>query len=136
MAKLQIPKKLRTEDFNSDQQGLVSKIAFVFNVFADEVYNVLNKNVDYDNLNRQLVNFSLTIDNSGNIINPPQVKVLLNGKIKGVNVINAINLINSSIYPSSAPYISWTINGEILSILNITGLQNNSQYSITAELIA
>ena len=136
MGKLQIPKKLRVEDFDQDDQALISKIAFVYNVFADEVYNTLNKNIDYDNLNRQFVTISVSIDNTGKLINPPQIKTLLNGRVRGLNVLNAINLIDSSIYPTTAPFISWTINSDILTILNITGLQNNSQYSLSLELTA
>lgn len=136
MSKLQIPKKLRVEDFEQDDQALISKIAFVYNVFADEVYNTLNKNIDYDNLNRQFVTINVFIDNTGKLINPPQIKTLLNGRVRGLNVLNAINLIDSSIYPTTAPFISWTINSDILTILNITGLQNNSQYSLSLELTA
>lgn len=136
MSKLQIPKKLRVEDFDQDDQALISKIAFVYNVFADEVYNTLNKNIDYDNLNRQFVTINVAIDNTGKLINPPQIKTLLNGRVRGLNVLNAINLIDSSIYPTTAPFISWTINSDILTILNITGLQNNSQYSLSLELTA
>lgn len=133
--KIQTPKKLRAEDFKSDQQDLVNKIAYVFNVFADEVYSVLNKGVDYDNLNRQKVDIIVSINATGMIMNSPQIKTNLRGKIAGINVLNAIHTSSSTTYPTSAPFVSFTINGGILTILNITGLQANSEYKLTLELV-
>lgn len=133
--KIQVPKKLRAEDFKSDQQDLINKIAYIYNSFVDEVYNVLNKNVDYDNLNRQIVELTVKIDSSGKVINSPQIKTSLRTKIRGINVLNAVNQDNSTIYPTNAPFLNWTVNEEILTVLNVSGLQSNSQYKLTLELI-
>jgi hypothetical protein len=135
MSKLQAPKKIRIEDFKSDQSDLISKIGFVYNSFADQVYQVLNGNVDYDNLKRQIVTLDITVDANGALVNAPSIKYNLNSKLKGITVLNAVNLVNSNTYPSSHPFISWDLNGSLINIKNISGLQNNSQYRLTLELV-
>lgn len=134
--KLQIPKKIRAEDFAEEQRDIVSRLGFVFNAFADEVYQALSKRLDYDNLSREMVLVTIQIDTSGKLINPPQIKTNLINKIKGIQTINAINLRNSTIYPLSYPFVSWTVNGSIISILNVSGLQNDSEYQLTLEVIS
>jgi hypothetical protein len=52
-----------------------------------------------------------------------------------MSVVSASNQTNPGIYPTAAPFVSFTYSGDIVTILNITGLQANSQYSLTLELI-
>lgn len=136
MAKLEVPKKIRTEDFKSDMSEVIEKIGFVYNNFADQVYQAFNGNIDYSNLKRQIVFLDVSTDSTGKLVGQPSIKISVNGKIQGTNVLNAINTLNSNIYPMSHPFINWTLNGQYLVVLNITGLQANSQYRLTVELIA
>lgn len=135
MSKMQIPKKIRVEDFSGDNKEVIEKIAFMFNPFADEVYRLMDGNLDTSNLNRQIVDVSVKIDNLGALVAQPQIKVTTNGKIRGLNVISANNSINPTVYPISAPFVSFTTNSNILTILNVSGLQNNSEYKLVLELI-
>lgn len=133
--KIQIPKKIRAEDFKSDQQEIVNKIGDIFNCFADEVYQVLDKRIDNDNLARQRVIVNVSMGPTGVLISQPQVRTTLYGKVAGVVVLSAINQTNPSVYPAGAPFISFTINGNILTILSITGLQANNEYKLALDLI-
>lgn len=133
--KIQIPKKLRAEDFDSNSQDLINKIAFIYNPFADEVFQTLDRGVDYNNLNRQISLVTIIMDPSGKIVNAPSIKVTLKTKVLGINVINASNQINTSTYPTAAPFVNWTLSGGLLNILNVSGLQNDSTYILTLELI-
>lgn len=135
MSKMQIPKKIRFEDFDADYKDIIEKIGFAFNPFSDEVYQLLNGNLDSTNLNRQILDIVVQTDASSGLINPPQVKTTVNGKVRGLNVIAAVNQINSGTYPTSAPFVSFTTSGTTLTILNVTGLQPSSQYKLTLELI-
>lgn len=135
MPKMQIPKKIRFEDFSSEDKEIVERIGFAFNSFSDEVYQLLNGGLDSNNLNRQIVDIDVIIDGSGKLQGQPQIKLTTSGKIRGLNVINALNLVNSTIYPTQAPFVSFTASGTILTINNISGLQSNSQYRLTLELI-
>lgn len=136
MPKIQTPIRIRIEDFGEDYKELIGKIGSTYNSFTDDVYGILSNGIDFDNLNRQLVDISVTIDSSGKVTNSPQIKsTLKTTKVRGINVVNAINLVNSNIYPISTPFISFTINNNIVTILNVAGLQSGSQYKLTLELI-
>lgn len=135
MGKMQIPKKIRVEDFSGENKEVIERIGYAFNPFADEVYGLLNGNLDSNNLNRQISDISVLIDNIGTLKSQPQLKLTISGKIRGINVISATNQVNPSIYPISAPFVSFSINGPTLTILNVSGLQNNSEYRLTLELI-
>jgi hypothetical protein len=135
MSQIQAPKKLRTEDFDSKYQDIISKVAFVVNPFFDSIYYVLNGNIDFFNLNRAAVSVTVSIDSSGKLIGNPQVKTSIVTKIKGLNVINAVNSNSTDTYPVSAPFVSWSASGGIITILNVTGLQNSSEYVLTLEVI-
>lgn len=133
--KIQVPKRIRTEDFATEDQAVASGIGSVINDFTDEVYRVLNKGVDFENLNRQVTQVVVTMDAAGLVVNAPQIKSTLLTKVRGINVINAVNINNTTIYPTTAPFVSFSTNSNLLTILNITGLQAGSQYQLTLELI-
>lgn len=133
--KIQIPKKLRTEDFDSDSQDMVSKIGFIYNSFVDEVYQALNGRLDTDNLARKLVTINVIIDKNGNVVNPPQIKLDLPVRVSGVNVIRAVNLINPAISPTSAPFVGFSATSTQLTINYVLGLPLNSQFQLTLEIL-
>lgn len=135
MGKMQIPQKLRSEDFKSDQQDLINKIAGIVNQPFEEIYNILSNNVDFINLNRQIVQVNVTIDKNGKIASAPQIKVTLKSRVIGTNVINQINLNDPGVYPTFGVNINFSTSGQILTILNVAGLQASSQYQLTLELI-
>lgn len=135
MSKIQIPQKIREEDFSEEDRELASKIGGVYNQFSDEVYRVLSKGIDIENLKQQRSTLTVQIGSTGLLATQYQIKSNLSEKIVGVRVLNAVNLDNPSTYPTSWPGVSFAINGSIINILNITGLQNNSTYSLLLELI-
>lgn len=140
MGKIQAPKTLRFEDFNPDEKELINKLGDVINSFQDDVYRQLNGNIDFDNLNRQIVeNVTIKINSSGVLVNAPQLKVTVKTRVRGLNVVSAINSTNSSTYPTNAPFISYTVNGNILTITNVTGLYDGvtaSEWKLNIEVIA
>lgn len=135
MSKLQIPKKIRIEDFEATYKELVEKIAYAFNPFADEVYQLLNGGLTSASINRQLTDIIVKTNASSLLIAQPQIKLNIVGKVRGINVISANNQVNPSIYPVSAPFVSFTLNANILTILNVSGLQANSEYRLVLELV-
>ena len=133
--KIRIPDKLRVEDFDSNMQDTIGKIAKIYNQFTDSVYRTLNGNVDFGNLSRQLISIDIITDASGQLINPPKIKLTIPNKINGLHCISAINLIKSNSYPTSAPFISYSVNNSILSIDNISGIPASSQFRLTIEIL-
>ncbi len=136
MSRIPDIKRIRVEDFKKEDQDMISKIAYSFNTFADQVINVFNKNVDFDNLNRQLIEVQVELDGTGAVVNPPKAKFnLRNGKISGISVVSAVNTQDPSIYPTNSPFVSYTFTNGLLSVVNVTGLQVSSKYKLTLELI-
>lgn len=141
MGKPALPPRFRVEDFEEQFRDLIDTLAGELNAFNNDVYNQLNGNITFDNLDRQLVpNLVVQMDASGAVINKPQVKLTLKSKISGISVINAQNNTNVEVYPTSHPFISFTVGTDkgtdkIITIKNITGLQANSKYTLTVEII-
>lgn len=135
MPKIALPSEIRAEDFDEKDRDLVEKLGGIYNPFVNDVYKQVNSNLTFDNLDRQLVTFEIKIDGSGAVLNKPQIKLKINSKISGIKVINAVNLDNSTTYPTSCPFISYEVGQGLITIKNITGLQANSRYSLVAEII-
>lgn len=132
--KFQLFKRLVTEDFDSKDQELVGKLASIINTIVDQLNRGLHKNIDFDNLNQEVVSFSVTVNSSGIPTTALQLSSNLKSVVRGVVCINAINETDSTIL-TSAPFISFTRSSGVISINQITGLPANKKYSITAILI-
>jgi hypothetical protein len=137
MAKIQQPKKIRAEDFTGEEQQIITKISDPFNDLADSFYFALTKSLDFTNMNRDSVTVTVNIDGSGAVSNLPRVKFnLRTGSPQMVLCGRAQNIINPNIYPTNAPFISYTvINADTIQIQHVTGLPVNSQFLLTLELI-
>jgi hypothetical protein len=135
MSKIQIPSKIRAENFQEEDRAVASGIGAIYNSFVDQLYFLLNGNLDFDNMKRQLVTVTVVMDATGKVTNSPSVGFKLNGRLQGINCIKAQCINNPQQYPTSTPFVSFSLNGESFVITNITGLQANSQYVLTLELI-
>lgn len=101
------------------------------NHFMENVYNIMDKNVDFFNLNQEVIDITVTVDASGVPTSNAKFATSDIRSPSGVLVIRAINKTNSSNYPISAPFISYTPIGSNLQKINkISGLQANEEYSI------
>ena len=135
MSKIEIPKKIRAENFKEDDRALASGIGAVYNEFVDNLYFLLQKNVDFNNLNRQLVEVTVTLDSSAKLVNPPVVKFDLKSRVKAVYCGAATCITSNITNPTGTPFITWQINNNTLIITGVTNLQANTQYSLTLELV-
>lgn len=76
------------------------------------------------------------VSTGGNLKIPVQIKTGLTSRLLGITVIRADNLNNPAIYPINTPFISWTINNNIITVLKVTGIQDNNKYSLTLEILS
>lgn len=134
MSRLPDIKRLVKEDFPSDQQQMIEKIGFVINIFMEQVVRVLNKNIDFDNLNQEIKDITVSVDGTGKPIQVLQIKTSLS-KPKGIICIKADNSTNSTIYPTGAVQLNYTLNGDIITVNNITGLQASQKYALKILII-
>lgn len=141
MALIPTQRFIKPEDFDQKDQKLVQKLSFPFNTFMQQVVSAFTKNIDFNNLNRQVNTFTVSVDSTGKPTSPIQFKNNLATKLYGIICINALNTSSVIRYPLAQPYISWTQNASTITINNIAGLgipdnQTNSDvYTFTVECI-
>ena len=133
MSKIQIPSKIRAENFQEDDRAVASGIGSIYNQFVDQLYFLLNGNLDDDNLKQQNVSVSVTIDTAGKVVNTPSVGFRL-GRLNGVMCIKAQCINNPALFPTSTPFVSYSLDGDSFVITNISGLQANTQWNLTLRL--
>lgn len=132
---------LKKEDFDSKDQKLIDKLSFPINNFMQQVVNVFKNGVDFTNLNQQTNTFTVSVDSTGTPTTSVQFKNTLATKIMGITCISAVNISSLSRYPQSAPFISYTINGALVTVTNIAGLgipcgqDNSDTYTLTVVTI-
>ena len=129
-------KRLIKEDFPAEQQALVEKLGTVFNLFQEQVYYAFNNNITIDeNLNAQSVVIRISTDVNGKPTGNNQIKYTLKTKPKGNQVINIQNVTDTTLL-SGAPFVTFTINSNIITINQVTGLLPGKEYDITIVFFA
>lgn len=131
MAKLNVTKRIVTEDFDKEDQALVSKLAFTLNSFFEQVAQGLNKNLTIeDNLNMEVKDVVLTVDALGIPTTTAAYQSSLRTKVRGHVILTARNLTDSTLYPTGAPFISYVQNEKLVTIQHVTGLQSGNSYRL------
>ena len=127
--------RLVKEDFDQEYSEMIDKVAFVVNGFMEDVERQINGNLDDDNLRSDTVTFSIKVDDSGTPIDTDIVKTGVS-KANGLSVISARNADDTSVYPTSHPFISFGYEDDtsVIKILNIIGLQANATYSLVVKV--
>ena len=129
--KLSNVRQIRAEDFEEDYSQLTTQLGTVLNSFMQEVVELTNGRIDFDNLNQSIKSFDITLGSDGT----PTQSFKLNvdkDNIRGIIVVRVINLTKSNEYPTSAPFITWNpIGGSLVEVKHITGLLPNNKYRLT-----
>jgi hypothetical protein len=135
---MQIPgyKRINIVDYTADQQALVEKLASTLNIGIDNVYLALNNRLTFaDNFSATQKTLTVTVDSAGkptqslsfplNTANNQQPRII------GTQIISATNNTYSSVYPTAAPFISYTQSGNTININHIAGLPANNEFALT-----
>jgi hypothetical protein len=123
-------KRIVKEDFDDKDQPLIEKLATIFNLFQEQVYYAFNNNISIaDNINALTYTFKTKVTSTGVPTINGQVKYTLKTRPKGCTVINVRSLDGSLL--SGGPFVTYAINGDILTITQITGLLANKEYEVT-----
>ncbi len=134
MPKIDNVKRISAEEVSEESREAVEAVAQYYNYFAEQVTNVLNGGIDFDNLKRTLLTMEVTLNSN----NQPVTSTKFAGSVglKGTNIIRADNLVNAAVYPTNAPFITFGASGDgFYTILHITGLAPLTKYRIVFELI-
>lgn len=131
MAKLPNYKRIITSDFEKENQKMIEQLGRVINDGFNQVYFTLNGRVDLrNNVFCTVRDVDVTLDSNGIPVSRTTFNLNSTQSVIGCQVISAVNQTNSAVYPTGAPFISFTqLDGAIL-INHITGLQANNRYSL------
>lgn len=134
MAKVTNIKRISKDDFNIEDQELVGRLAFAINPFLEQVTAAFNKGIDFDNLNQDFVFLETEVNETGKPKLNYELKTTIKTRPKAVFCVGANNLTDTT-YPSSAPFITYTTNNNIIQILNISGLPANKRFRLSIIII-
>lgn len=123
-------KKINKEDFDKQYQPLIDKIAFPLNSFMEQVKSAFDKNINFSNLNQEIITLTITVDADGIPIIPTQWKSTLRTKVLGSVCIKATNQDSPASFPISQPFINFVQNGALVFINQISGLQADNKYQL------
>jgi hypothetical protein len=133
MSTLPTFKTLQASDFPDQYADLINQLALIFNNEIQSVFNALNNGVSLnDNIFCVVKTIPVTVDVNGNTTNTANFQISIpNMRVQGCTVIRAVNTSNSSIFPTGAPFVSFTPGTQQVTINNVTGLTPGQQWSIT-----
>lgn len=131
MGKVPDLKRVTVEDFKSDDQDLVGKLAFIINSFHEQVRNVLSKNIDFDNLAQEIKVLSFSTNSTGQPLNTLTFRSNLFNKVQGITPIRLVITSNNTSFPTETPIISWSQNANLITITHIGGLSAETAYDLT-----
>lgn len=123
-------KRISKEDFPAEFHALIDKLAFPLNSHMEQVRNLFNKGIDFDNLTQEVITLKVQTNASSNPINTLTFKSTLRGRVRGIIVMSA-NITSATLsYPTQAPFVSFSQNNGIVTINNISGLAPETTYEL------
>lgn len=137
MPKLSDIRRIIPEDVdkNSTPVDIMETVAGSYNEFADEIYQVVNGQLDFDNLARSKVSIDISFDANGNPIGNSSIGSGL-AFVSMLHIGKVQNISNTSIKLTQVPYIDWSYQGGGIVKINYgIGFTAGTKYRLTLELI-
>jgi hypothetical protein len=123
-------KRISKEDFDAEDHALIEKLAFPLNSHMEQVRNLFNKGIDFENLNQELITLRIQTNQNSVPINTITFKSNLRNKVRGFVVISANIVSSNNLYPQQMPFISFSQNNNLITINNISGLSPETTYDL------
>jgi hypothetical protein len=129
-------KKIQKEDFEADMQDTIEKLAFPINSFMEQTRNALDGNIDFNNLNEEIITLDISVNASGIPIVITKYVSNIRTRVIGHNVISVVSVNNpQTVFATNQPFINYTQNANLVTINNITGLPANERFRLTVRSI-
>lgn len=123
--------RIISTDYEEDQQPLVEKLGGQVNEGFDPLYTALSNRLTFeDNFLCTVREVEVTLAASGVPLQRTSFALTNTLPVKGLQVFSVINKTSASVFPTGAPFISYSQNGNLLYIDHITGLAPNNRYLI------
>lgn len=132
MAQLDNVRRIVKEDYDTKFHGLIDKLAYVLNSFMEQTTTEMNGNLDFTNLNQDILTFKVKVNSSGVPVGSGLLRTTTRG-VRGFQVVKAFNRDKNTVFPTSQPFISFKAgpNSEVVKIINISGLTANDSWELT-----
>lgn len=129
--KLQGFRRIYKTDYPQDQQSLVDKLSVTINNGFESLYNAMSNSISLsDNISCTVQDITVTVDNTGKPTTSSSFQITTTGTIQGISVIRAINNTSSTVFPTAAPFLTYSQNSQLISISNIAGLPANNSFTL------
>ena len=126
-------RRVTGEGMDDSQRQVVERIGETVNFHLEQLINIINGNIAYDNTRTELITIDVTTDANG--VPLSQTRFVASIGAIGCVVISAKNQNNSAIFPQSAPFVTFSVVGNgVYQIKHVTGLQANQKYRLILEL--
>ena len=136
MSRLSNVRRIIIEDFPKEHRNSIEKLSIILNSFMDDVVDLTDKKIDFDNLYQELITIKVIVDANGV---PTQKTNFSTSRLLNSNggiVISAANLTNSSSYLTSAPFVTFTsASNKLFNIKHVTGLIAGDTYELKLIII-
>lgn len=131
MARIPDIRRLDKSDFDKDSQDLIDKLAFPLNSFMEQTRAAFQKNIDFTNLNQEVILLSVIVDDVGTPVQKTQYKSTLNTRVLGNTCIAAVNTTTAGAFPVGQPFLTFAQDATIVTVTNIKGLEAGQRYTLT-----
>ena len=123
--------EIRPDDFPDDDRETIGQLAEILNPFMQQVQEVMDERIDFDNRVERLLQVDMTVGSTGI---PVLNSKITTGKsrVNGFQVINTYNLDKPNIHPTGQPYIVYNpLSGGLVEVIKITNLPANNKIRLT-----
>jgi len=123
--------EIRPDDFPDDDRETIGQLAEILNPFMQQVQEVMDERIDFDNRVERLLQVDMTVGSTGI---PVLNSKITTGKsrVNGFQVINTYNLDKPNIHPTEQPYIVYNpLSGGLVEVIKITNLPANNKIRLT-----
>jgi hypothetical protein len=128
-------RQIVAQDFKPEDQDMAARLGGVLNYFMRQMVEILNENVDFDNLAWDVITVDVQVDANGIPLQTTRFTSNVTSP-SGLLIMSARNITNSVTYPTTAPFISFTPQGNgVVKIDHVTGLQIDNTFRLTVIVI-
>lgn len=121
-------KRIMVEEFPEEDRETVKKLAFALNPFLEQLVSAFNKNIDFDNLKQDFIYFETTVDANGVPVSNSEI-LIKSFRPRGIQCVFAQNLRDNN-FPTGAPFVTFTIENNVIKVLHVTGLPANKPFRL------
>lgn len=131
MTKLKNIQRINPQDFPAEYSQLVDGLSGILNEFMQDVIDMADGRIDYDNLIFKQLQFEITVGDTGTPVQSFQIKTGIT-QPTGFQVIRASNITNTLNIATGQPFISYDNTGnDVVTINNISNLTSGDKYRLT-----